>query len=197
MKNNICKFRQQLGWSQEKLGKEIAIITRALPVGRSGINKWESGMTERIAPENLEAMSIIFDRTIDEIFKDEQSLVEFDGKILANGLIQLLNKNIGENEMKKNIALKKLIAADNSNWPTIYQHWIVRYYDRKEGIDENAIDLPAVVSLKDGTMYIRKLQHGTVADRWNLVPFNPDAKTIFNAELQWAACVESFSPRKA
>lgn len=196
MRNNIRKYRKELRWSQEKLGIEVAQRTGELPTGKSGVSKWESGNTERLAENTMLALSDIFSRPIDDIFRTDQSIVDCDGKILINGLVQLFDKNIGEQKMQNVKGLKTLQVADNSNEPALYVHWLVRYYDRKKGIDQNAIDLPAVVKLMDGTIFVRKLQAGSKQDRWHLTTLNNIGAPIIDAELEWAAAIHSVLPRK-
>lgn len=190
MKNNIEKHRTAKGLSQEELGKIIGIQ-------KPGVSKLESGKIKNIKPATIKALAEFFGCTMDDLFKLEQPEVDnISGKIHANGLIKLFDEAVGGINVRNENAIKTLQVDDDSNEPALYKNWLVRYKDRKEGVDPEAIDLPAVVKLKDGTMLIRKLQKGSRPDRWHLTTL-AGGKLMADAEVEWAAAVHYVLPKRA
>lgn len=55
MGNYIRILRKQKGWSQEELGAKLSP-----PVGRAGINKWETGRVDNIKRNHIAQMSKLF-----------------------------------------------------------------------------------------------------------------------------------------
>lgn len=88
------------------------------------------------------------------------------------------------------------VEVDGDSMAPMYQPGHVLFFSRNthEGVPEEDVGRPCVVEDANGMAWVKLVKRGTEPGRWNLVSLNPDAESVWDVPIKWAARVRLALP---
>lgn len=136
----------------------------------------------------------------------EQTEIPIIGYVESGGTVRLLEdikeeEKIDLKEIFKKKSLPVLLLAGCTALPvikamaiTVEPGWSIQLEDRiSKGFDQ-LIDLPCIVQITNGELFLCKVLRGYAKGKYNLMRY--DSSFIADADIQWAAKIHAIIPSK-
>ena len=88
------------------------------------------------------------------------------------------------------------VEVEGDSMAPMYQPGHVLFFSRNthEGIPEEDIGRPCVVEDINGMAWVKMVKRGSEPGKWNLISLNPDAESVWDVPIRWAARVRLALP---
>lgn len=199
MKFRLKELRLANRLTQEQMAERLDISVGLY-------NGLETGK-RRMNSDYLEMSAKIFGVRPSDLIEEDPYPIAVAGEVGAGAQIPLTDAYTKGDGMYhvaapapllKHGAPRGIVAVEvkgNSMVP-MYQPGDVLFYSRAthEGIPEEDIGRPCVVEDEDGMAWVKQVKRGTEPGLFHLISLNPDADTLHDVRIKWAARVKLALP---
>ncbi|GGE24097.1 Phage repressor protein C, contains Cro/C1-type HTH and peptisase s24 domains [Gemmobacter megaterium] len=191
----IRQLRQERRLTLEELAEKAGI-------SRSYLNELELG-AKTINANRLQQVARALGVEVTDLFASEPTPVAVAGQVGAGARVPLVDmyaKGGGLYHVARppQLAGQSVVAVEveGDSMAPMYQPGHVLFFSRNthEGIPEEDVGRPCVVEDASGMAWVKMVKRGSEPGRWNLISLNPDAESVWDVPIKWAARVRFALP---
>lgn len=183
-------------------GRSVREIADKAGVSYEQLKKVGQGKTRSMNADDAVKVARAFGVSVDDFLLGNLGgvvpLVAVAGVVGAGAKVQLIDAfekgngffHVQRPEPLKNLPVVAVQVKGDSMVP-MYQPGDILFYSRPthEGIASEDIGRPCVVEDQSGNAWVKQVRRGTEPGLFHLVSLNPDAETVWDQPIRWAARV--------
>ncbi len=184
MNLRLSEFRKRAKLTLEQVGER-------LDVSHGQVSRWENRKSE-INLGQLEQLARLYRCEVVDLVASTAARAPLVGAVGAGEKIAPFDQDATFEEIDAPRGMKHpaAVVVRGDSMEPAYRDGDVLLYERASDVPRQALGADCIVQAADQNMYVKVLQKGSRADRYDLISYNPRHPPIADAKLLWAAPIE-------
>lgn len=195
-------FREAFLHAIRTSGRSVREVAATAGVSYDLLKSLHQGKARRTNVDDALRVIAAFGVSVDDFLAGNLDgvvpVVAVAGFVGAGAMVQLVDafeKGNGFYHVRRPVQLKDLpvvaVEVKGDSMVPMYQPGDILFYSRPthEGIASEDIGRPCVVEDQKGLAWVKQVKRGTEPGLFHLVSLNPDAETVWDQPIKWAARV--------